>query len=537
MPLLLIRCIALMIALLGPEVATAGTVTTHGPGPGFAIPDDDADGASSSIIIADAGEIQDLDLVLGDLNHTWLGDLIITLTHVDSNTSWNISNRAGQLEGGDESFGFDIDLNGNYTIDDESTSGSFHDQIGFEGDVLPAGDYNSLGSLSNFDGLDIAGTWTLSISDNGLGDTGGLGSWSLLAETPNGSSAGLIFAFEETANGVTGTLSGSLDLANAVSGATTGVSVQPGARIRPASPFMASSLGPGSIDSYLLSVGPTFGPGELSAASSASGDFFQLTSDLIFTDDGIIEVPAIFLPDGYISGTALSATIFFADATFDDLGITPGTYVYPLLQGTPDTLAPGGSSSCTSAESTITVTFGEAALIPPADCMFSSRFENDSTISLPEFYTDRETFLENVQDGFFADPYDDITQGPAGTLLQRTDGSFTYEVTAAGSGSNILFNGNGFLSTNNGNDALVITLTGVPVTAIGGNFWAVDSFFGATGNDIILSLDDGTEIAVSPSSVDGFAGFITEVPIVSISIEAPDDSNFPAADNLIVGQR
>ncbi len=62
-------------------------------------------------------------------------------------------------------------------------------------------------------------------------------------------------------------------------------------------------------------------------------------------------------------------------------------------------------------------------------------------------------------------------------------------------------------------------------------------FFNETGTDITLTLDDGTAMTFGPSSVDSFAGFVTEVPIVSLSIEAPDGSSFPAADNLIVGQR
>lgn len=536
---LLIRFIALILALLGLAVAVAGSTTTYGPGDGFVIPDNEPGGASSSIVIADSGPIEDLDLILSDINHSWLGDLIITLTHEDSSTSWNITNRAGQLEGGDETFGFDIDLDGAYTIDDESTRGSFHDQISFEGSLLPPGDYNSLGSLSNFDGLDIAGTWTLLISDNALGDTGELGSWSLVAETPNETSTGLVFAFRETASGVIGTLSGSLELANAVPGETSGISVQPGARIRPASPFIASSLGPGNVDSYLLSAAPVFGPGELTPASSATGDFFQLTSDLIFADGNIVVVPAIFLPAGYISGTALSATVSFSDATLDSLGITPGTYVYPLLQDPPITLPPDGSSLCTSdltPGKTFTVIAGEDAVLPFEDCLFSSRFENDTTLVAPDFHTDRDIFLENVQ-SFFEDPYDDISEGAGGTVLQRSDGTFSYEVTAPGSGTSTLFNGNGFLSTNSEVNRLLFTFTGAPVTAVGGNFWTTDQFFNATGTDIILRLDDGTERVFGPSSVDSFAGFVTEVPIVSLSIEAPDSSSFPAADNLIVGQR
>ena len=371
---------ALIFSLTGvAATAASGAAEIYGPGAGFVIPDNDPSGASSSIVVTDPSEIQDLDLVLNGISHTWMGDLIITLTHEDSGTSWNISNRAGQLEGGNETFGFNIDLDGTYTIDDESTSGSFHDQINFEGGVLPPGDYNSLGSLSNFDGLDITGTWTLLISDSAGGDTGELGSWSLLVEPKEG----VLIAFEETEDGVTGTISGSLDTSNVLTGGSTSVSAV-GPRINPPSPFISTGSSSGqNFDSYLLASGTPFGPGEasfdtLTFATSASGVFFSLTSDIPAEGGEFIFLPAVWLPDGYISGTELSATMFFADATFESLGITPGTYFYPLLQDPPKVLPPEGSSICASGltpSRVITVTFGEATETPFEDCIFSSGFE------------------------------------------------------------------------------------------------------------------------------------------------------------------
>jgi len=393
MALLLIRrtalmiavMIAIVIAILSPAVVAGGTSSTYGPGDGFVIPDNNPGGASSSIVITDSGAIEDLDLVLSEMNHTWLGDLIITLTHVDSGTAWNITNRAGQLEGGDEEFGFDIDLGGTYTIDDESTSGSFHDQIGFEGGLLPPGDYNSLGSLSNFDGLDIAGTWTLLISDNAGGDTGELGSWSLLAETANDASSGLVFTLEEIGGDVIGTLSGSLDLDNAVLGNSTGISAI-GARINPPSPFISTGSNGTNVDSYLLSSAPVFGPGEasfetLTFASMFTGDIFSLTTDFVGGDPAF--VPSALLPDGYVSGTALSASMLFAGATFESLGITPGIYIYPLLQETSDGLSPAGSSPCAEDSApgkTIMVIAGDFGVLPLQDCIFTSRFEPEPDI-------------------------------------------------------------------------------------------------------------------------------------------------------------
>ena len=178
---------SIAIASLTGAVASAGTpgITygTYGPGAGFAIPDGDPAGLSSSIVINDFGTINDLNLNLNGLSHSFLGDLVITLTHEDTHTTVVIADRAGINEGGDPTFGFNIDLDGGYTIDDESTGGSFHDQIAFNKGSLPAGDYNSFEALSAFDGMSITGTWTLFISDNAGSDNGELESWSLLVET------------------------------------------------------------------------------------------------------------------------------------------------------------------------------------------------------------------------------------------------------------------------------------------------------------------------------------------------------------------
>jgi len=63
--------------------------------------------------------------------------------------------------------------------------------------------------------------------------------------------------------------------------------------------------------------GPTnFGSGRPSAATSGSGDLVGL----------FFGGPYLFVPQGYISGTALSDTATYDNATFSSMGVTPGTY-------------------------------------------------------------------------------------------------------------------------------------------------------------------------------------------------------------------
>ncbi|HRQ63598.1 MAG TPA: DUF11 domain-containing protein [Xanthomonadaceae bacterium] len=156
----------------------------------------------------------------------------------------------------------------------------------------------------------------------------------------------------------------------------------------------------------------------------------------------------------------------------------------------------------------------------------------------PGFYTDRDEFLANVQAGFYEEPFNDVPVGPAGPMLSFSGNGFSYDVTAVGAGSNNLYNDPGIVSTDSALDALRITFTGAPVTAVGGNFWASDIGFNPTGGEIILELEDGTIESYSPSSMTSFGGFVTVSPIVHITIEAPDvpANNWTTMDNVIVGK-
>src|SRR6266576_6039781 len=76
----------------------------------------------------------------------------------------------------------------------------------------------------------------------------------------------------------------------------------------------------GATDGYQGSIsGPTsFGGVFFTFASSGSGD-----SVGIFRDTSTLLVPS-----GYVSGTALSDSATYSNATFASLGVTPGTYVW-----------------------------------------------------------------------------------------------------------------------------------------------------------------------------------------------------------------
>lgn len=134
---------------------------------------------TSSITVADGGTISDLDVRL-EVAHTWVGDLVITLDN--GSTTIDLIREPGDLDDstgcGDSSDGF------NMIVDDEGTDGSTEDAPATPGGTEPAyttgGRYTPNGSLSDFDGQTIAGTWTLTVIDTGAGDTGDLLEWELL---------------------------------------------------------------------------------------------------------------------------------------------------------------------------------------------------------------------------------------------------------------------------------------------------------------------------------------------------------------------
>jgi len=112
--------------------------------------------------------------------HSWVGDLIFTLEHVDTGTTAVIIDRVGVPVvstvgcGGDDILA-EIDDEAALPVEDEcadavpTINGSF---IG--GD--PAN--NSL--LAAFAGEDINGTWTMTVSDNAGLDTGVMNEWCLV---------------------------------------------------------------------------------------------------------------------------------------------------------------------------------------------------------------------------------------------------------------------------------------------------------------------------------------------------------------------
>jgi len=178
-----------IIALAGLTGAASAQTDYFGAGGSFPDNGGPSNQFSSSIVIADAGNVADINVTLNGAAHTWVGDLIVTLSN--GSTSVELINRPGEPD--DSTVGWSWNLNGDYTWDDDGAS-SFED-VGNLNDSLfdlPSGTYSPENALSAFNGDALAGTWTLTISDNALFDTGGIQGWTLTATVPAPTSMALL---------------------------------------------------------------------------------------------------------------------------------------------------------------------------------------------------------------------------------------------------------------------------------------------------------------------------------------------------------
>jgi hypothetical protein len=170
--------------------------------PPLAIPDDDPGGITTPPIVlpADGDIVNDVVIDL-QMNHTWIGDLIATVTYdpdctgplpAVSATILCRPDASGAAASTPDPCGDDIggvgcasnlSCNNAYLFSDDALNslgiGAF---CGTSATVLPGGCYKpGLGGtpLSVFRGLPKGGCWTLHISDNAFLDTGALCSWSV----------------------------------------------------------------------------------------------------------------------------------------------------------------------------------------------------------------------------------------------------------------------------------------------------------------------------------------------------------------------
>jgi len=150
---------------------------------------------TSDINVAVPGTIVSFNsITLDSFSHTWIGDLVFELEHVDSGTTVILMYRPLKVSA-ISGFGSDSDLNGTYTFDNDLTStfGSADSiwQAASNNSVIPSGTYAASAdvftgsantsyqpvNLNVFSGESITGTWELIVRDESIQDVGTFSGW------------------------------------------------------------------------------------------------------------------------------------------------------------------------------------------------------------------------------------------------------------------------------------------------------------------------------------------------------------------------
>jgi subtilisin-like proprotein convertase family protein len=157
-------------------VSTPTTLPAICRNPGTAIPDNNPTGITDSMVVATTGTLTDLNVSL-NIPHTYVGDLIVSLLHVDTATTVSLVNRP--VNGAGACSGNNINL----TLD---SSAALQVQVNCTSGANPTaaytvgGSYQPAATLNAFNGQNLSGTWQLQVSDRAGVDLGTLNQWCLI---------------------------------------------------------------------------------------------------------------------------------------------------------------------------------------------------------------------------------------------------------------------------------------------------------------------------------------------------------------------
>ncbi len=134
----------------------------------------------------------------------------------------------------------------------------------------------------------------------------------VLSTAATGWASLLLIEAQQVGGDVVFSMSGTIDIA----GLTQGADSSHSAGIDPTGGSVG--MGAGATDSYSgFDVVPGgFGSGGNASADSSSGNHFAITNS------------ALYVPDGFVSGSSLNGTMTFSNATFASLGLTQDIYVW-----------------------------------------------------------------------------------------------------------------------------------------------------------------------------------------------------------------
>ena len=137
--------------------------------------------------------------------------------------------------------------------------------------------------------------------------------------------AGYIVTLRQVGPDVVATGSGAIDLTGLTfytPGASGGV-ISPAADVIVTGPTPFGLTAPCDLYQGTFNGPLGFGDGDTALANSGTGDLVGILRSIRLQGSRVLTVPR-----GYVSGTALSDSAIYSDASLATLGVTPGTYVW-----------------------------------------------------------------------------------------------------------------------------------------------------------------------------------------------------------------
>jgi hypothetical protein len=177
------------------------------------------------------------------------------------------------------------------------------------------------------------------------------------------------------------------------------------------------------------------------------------------------------------------------------------------------------------------------AYYPPDDSNPAAQNDDGFVIVVErntEVYSNLEDFLAVIEDNYFFDDFEWCDWGTVNDASYQFGPVNGFSYTASAEGG--IFSVPGAMSTNSPLASIVIDFDGIPVTAVGGDFFATDFDGNPVTTTVAVTLNDGTTVELSHPTV--FAGFTNGESITQLVISVVDLSEnvWATYDNFYVGQ-
>ena len=148
-------------------------------------------------------------------------------------------------------------------------------------------------------------------------------------------------------------------------------------------------------------------------------------------------------------------------------------------------------------------------------------------------YSSESAFLSAVLPGYYMETFSSITAGPS---LGYSRNGYSYTISARYGLQTLL---SGRLEEVWPGDTITIGFANGGVTALGGNFFALNALAQPKGTTIRLNFAGGpTQTITSTTSTSTFTGYTFSSPLTSMTISAQSSilsPRYATLDNLVVG--